>query len=99
MTTEATMDTAPTAPHSPAWMMQTQLTFGVALTAMGWAIATMPLDLWARGYLAMGTLLAVVSSINLAKTLRDDHESKRVSRRVEGAKIERFLAEHDPLRA
>jgi len=79
--------------------MQTQLTFAVSLLAMAWAIFTMSLDLWARGYLAMGTLLAVVSSINLAKTLRDEHESQRVSRRVEGAKIERFLAEHDPLRS
>lgn len=99
MSTETSIEPGHIGPHSAAWVMQTQLTFGVAIFAMGWAIFTMSIDLWAKGYLAMGTLLAVVSSINLAKTLRDEHESQRVSRRVEGAKIERFLAEHDPLRA
>lgn len=83
--------------HSSAWVAQTQLTFGAAIAAMGWGIFELDLDRWARGYLAMGALLLVVSSINLAKTLRDQHEAQRVSRKVEGARVERFLAQHDPL--
>lgn len=97
MSTESTVNATPASPHSPAWVMQTYLTFAIALSAMAWAIVAMPLDIWARGFLGMGTLLCVVASINLAKTVRDEHESQRVSRLVEGAKLERFLAEHDPL--
>lgn len=83
--------------HSAAWVMQTQLTFAVALGAMGFGITMLPLDLWARGYLVMGLLLTVVGSINLAKTIRDNHEAGRVERKVEGAKIEKFLSDHDPV--
>ena len=92
-----TLESADRPVHSSAWIAQTQLTFAVALSAMGFGIVMLPLDLWARGYLMMGTLLLVVASINLAKTIRDNHEAGRVSRKVEGAKIENFLATQDPL--
>lgn len=82
--------------HSQAWMMQTQLTFAVALGAMGWGITLLPVTFWARGYLLMGLLLTVVASINLAKTIRDNHEASRVTTKVEGAKIEKFLMDQDP---
>ncbi len=98
MTNSAVSQTyeAPDRPmHSVAWVGATQLIFAVALVAMAWGIVQIQLDVWAQGYLAMGTLLCIVSSINLAKTLRDQHEATRVSRRVEGAKLERFLADHN----
>lgn len=85
--------------HSSAWIASTQITFGLALFATGSGIFFLPLDIWARGYLAMGLLLCVVASINLSKTIRDQHEADRFVSKVEGAKVEQFLAKHDPMSA
>ena len=38
-------------------------------------ILFLPLDLWAKGYLAMGALMLTQSGITLTKTLRDNHEA------------------------
>lgn len=83
--------------HSPAWVAFTQLSFGVALIALGAGIFLLDVDLAARGYLAMGTLLVVVTSITMSKTIRDQHEAGRVTNRVEEAKLTNFLAAHDPI--
>lgn len=89
----------PTHPvHSAAWVASTQITFGVALVATATGIFYLPLDVWARGYLAMGMLLCIVSSINLSKTIRDQHEAQRFVSKVEGAKVEQLLNHHDPLK-
>ena len=38
------------------------------------------------------------STFALAKTLRDEHESKRVHTRLDDARLGKLLAEHDPFR-
>ncbi len=83
--------------HSSAWVAGTQVFFVASLVAMIWGISQINLDVWAQGYLAMGTMMCVFASINLAKTLRDVHEASRLTKRVEGAKLDRFLADHDSL--
>jgi len=93
-----TYETATRPVHSAAWIASTQITFGVALFATGTGIFFLPLNMWARGYLAMGMLLCVVASINLSKTIRDQHEAERFVSKVEGAKVEQFLAQHDPMK-
>jgi len=60
---------------SHAWVMQTYLTFGVALLAMALGILQIDLNIWARDYLGVGLLFTVVASINLSKTVRDQHEA------------------------
>ena len=82
--------------HSDAWVFQVKAAFGVAVVSMGTAIAYLPADPWIRAFLALGSLFLVSSSISLAKTLRDVHESKRFVNRVGEAKLERLLVEHDP---
>lgn len=85
--------------HSSAWVLQTKIQFGVAASAMLIGITMLPLEIWARMYLLMGSLLLCGSSLTLAKTLRDIHESSRLIHRVDEARIERILNAHDPFQA
>lgn len=83
--------------HSPSWVMFTQLSFAIALTAMTLGIVYLDIDLATRGYLSMGTLLVIITSINMSKTIRDQHEADRLARKVEDARLSDFLLKHDPL--
>jgi hypothetical protein len=56
-------------------------------------ILFLPLDLWAKGYLAMGVIMLVQSCITLTKTLRDNHEATKFLNRIEDARTERLLME------
>lgn len=87
-----------TEPHSTAWIAQVWLSFVVSLFAMLGGILFMPADLWTRGYFFMGLLFVVGSTLNLAKTVRDNHEAGRVSSVIHDARIEKILADHDPLK-
>jgi hypothetical protein len=86
------------APHSGAWIAQSWISFAVAIAAMAIGIWHLPVDAWIRGFFGLGTLFVVGSTFSLSKTLRDVHESTRLVSRVEEARVERLLAEHDPLK-
>ena len=51
-----------------------------------------------EAYLALAALYSITSAISLSKTLRDEHEQARLVQRVDEAKLERFLTEHDPFK-
>ena len=81
--------------HSQAWTSFSYASFAVAagMTAIGiWAL---PTDVWIKGYLAMATVFLIGSCFTLAKTVRDDHEGKRLANRLEDAKAEKLLMEID----
>jgi hypothetical protein len=84
--------------HSAAWVFQTQAAFAVSLASLGLGIAYLPVGPWERAFLALAALFSVSSSISLSKTLRDQHEARNVVARVDEAKLERMLAEHDPFK-
>lgn len=84
--------------HSAAWIFQTKLSFVVSLTGLVLGIVYLPVDPWVRAYLASVSLYAITSAISLSKTLRDEHEGRRLLTRVDEVKLERLLAEHDPFR-
>ena len=84
--------------HSAAWAFQTKVSFAVSLTGLILGIVYLPVEPWARAYLAATALYSITSAISLSKTLRDEHESHRIVNRVDEAKLERFLAEHDPFK-
>lgn len=86
----------PTPVHTNAWVVQTWLSFILSVSAMSIGILYLPVNLWIKGYLGMGVLFSVGSTISLSKTVRDIEESKRMISRLDEAKIERLLAEHDP---
>ena len=58
---------------------------------VGGGITLMPIDLWMKGFLGMGIMLLVQSSIALTKTIRDYQEALRLVNRIEDAKTERLL--------
>ncbi|WP_422927891.1 YiaA/YiaB family inner membrane protein [Singulisphaera sp. PoT] len=69
--------------HSPAWVFQTWASFAVSVGTTGVGIAYLPVDHWIQAFLGMGLLFTVGSTLNLAKTVRDLHESKRQSSKMD----------------
>jgi hypothetical protein len=84
--------------HSAAWIFQSWASFILSISAMTIGILNLPVDTWIKGYLGMGLMFSVGSTISLSKTVRDQHESSKILSRVDEAKLEKILAEHDPFR-
>ena len=80
-----------TAQHSGAWVAFTYASFVGAAAMVGLGILFMPIDIWMKGYFAMGVIMLVQSCVTATKTMRDLHESKRLVNRIEDAKTERLL--------
>lgn len=76
---------------SPSWILFTKASFGLALAGMIAGIVMMPVDLWIRGYLIMGSLFLCGSSFTMSKTLRDEFEANKLINRIEEAKAEKLL--------
>ncbi len=85
-------------PHSPAWIAQVWISFLLSFVAMLGGIWFLPGDGWTQGYLFMGLIFTVGSTMNLAKTVRDNHEAGKVHSVIHDARLEKLLAEHDPLK-
>jgi hypothetical protein len=89
-----------TTPHQSkntnAFFLQAGLSFGVALLSMVLAIVYLPVDPWVRAFLALGTLFLTTSSFTLAKCVRDAQENQYVVSRLDQARVDKILAEHDP---
>ena len=82
-------------PHSGAWVTFTYVSFSASAFMVAIGVFFLPLDLWIKGYLAMGVTMLVQSCTTLTKTMRDVHESARLVNRIEDAKTERLLMEID----
>ncbi len=83
---------------SPAFLAQAAIAFGVSFVATTIGIIYLPLDIWQRGFLLMTALFMVSSAFTLAKVIRDQFESTRVHQRIDEARVEKLMAEHDPFR-
>jgi hypothetical protein len=81
-----------------AFFVQAALSFGVSLAAACVAIAYLPVDSWVRAFLALSLLYVVTSSFTLAKCVRDHQDSTEVVSRVDQARLDKLLAEHDPFK-
>ncbi|MDA3629354.1 YiaA/YiaB family inner membrane protein [Saccharopolyspora oryzae] len=78
-----------------AFFVQSIVSFGVALTASTISVIYLPVDGWIRAFLALALLYAVTSTFTLAKCVRDRQEAASVISRVDQARLDKFLAEHD----
>ena len=80
---------------SPGWMVQVwaSFTFSVSITLIGIYFA--PVDLWVKGFFAMGLFFTVGSTFTLAKTMRDRFEASKFINRVATAKTEKILHEYE----
>jgi len=81
--------------HSSAWVIQTWLSFIISISVTSIGIFYMPVDSWIKAFMGMGLLFSVGSTVSLTKTQRDLHESTRIISKLEEAKVERILAEHN----
>lgn len=81
--------------HSSAWIIQTWASFILAISCTSIGIIYLPVDPWIKGFMGMGLLFTVGSTVSLTKTQRDIHESTKLISKIEEAKVEKILAEHN----
>ena len=80
---------------SPGYLASTQVSWALSVGLMVIGIAILPVDLWMRGYLGMGLFFTVSATITLSKTVRDNHEARKIVNRLHEVKTERILKEYD----
>jgi len=81
-----------------AFYAQAGIAFTVAVVALGFGIAYLPVDPWMRAFLALGSLFLVTSTFTLAKCVRDAQENSGLTSRLDQARLDKILAEHDPFK-
>lgn len=82
-----------------AFYAQAGISFGLALLSMVVAVLYLPVDPWVRAFLALGTLYLTTSTFTLAKCVRDAQETSSVVNRLDQARVDKILADHDPFRS
>lgn len=95
MTTKSSSSSSPT---TVAFFAQSAISFGLALLAVAVGLVYLPVDGWVRGFLAVGLLWTVTSAFTLAKCVRDRQEDSYLVSRVDQARLDKLLAEHDPFK-
>lgn len=80
---------------SNAWVAFTQISFVISLVAMIVGVYYLPVEIWVRGYLAVGLFFTVSSTIVLSKTMRDRHESRKIVNKIQEHKTERMLKDFE----
>jgi hypothetical protein len=90
------MSTPSTSKTTSAFYVQAGVSFAVAVGALIVGIAYLPVDPWMRAFLGLGSLFLVTSSFTLAKCVRDAQESSQIVTRLDQARVDKILAEHDP---
>jgi hypothetical protein len=85
--------------NTNAFFAQAGVSFAVALMSMLFAVLYLPVDPWVRAFLGLNTLFLVTSAFTLAKCIRDAQESQYVVSRLDQARVDKILAEHDPFRS
>lgn len=86
----------PASPTTAAFFLQAAIAFGVSLVTACIGIFYLPIDPWQRGFLAITLLFLTSSTFTLAKVVRDKQEQDTVRVRIDEARIDKLMAEHDP---
>ncbi|KAB1976970.1 YiaA/YiaB family inner membrane protein [Streptomyces sp. NPDC026665] len=79
-----------------AFYGQAVASFAIAMAATSIGIYRLDTDAWVRAFLAIAVLYLVTSAFTLAKVIRDRQEAGQIVSRVDQARLEKLLAEHDP---
>ncbi|MQA62670.1 MAG: hypothetical protein GEU86_14520 [Actinophytocola sp.] len=85
-------------PTTNAFYAQAAISFGVAMVSVTIGLLYLPVNAWVRAFLALGLLYTVTSAFTLAKVIRDRQEDTYLVSRVDQARLEKLLAEHDPFK-
>ncbi|MEU8172487.1 YiaA/YiaB family inner membrane protein [Microbispora hainanensis] len=81
-----------------AFYIQAVLSFAISVAGLAAGILYLPVTTWVRSFLALGLMYVVTSTFTLAKCVRDRQEESSVLSRVDQARLDKLLAEHDPFR-
>ena len=81
--------------HTAAWSVQVWASFLVAAIMTVGGTLMLQGDWWIKGYLLMGQLFLTGSSFTLAKTVRDNHEARKLRNRISRAKSEKLLKDYE----
>ena len=81
-----------------AFYAQAGISFAVAVVALAFGIAYLPVNPWMRAFLALGSLFLVTSTFTLAKCVRDAQENSGLTSRLDQARLDKILADHDPFK-
>ena len=84
--------------NTAAYYFQAVASFIVSAGATVVGIAYLPVNAWVRAFLALGLLYTITSAITLAKVVRDKQEESQLVGRVDQARLDKLLTEHDPYR-
>ncbi len=85
-------------PTTAGFFFQAAASFAVAGLTVIVGIVFLPVDPWVRAFLALGMLYTVSSAFTLAKCVRDRQEEAYVANRVDRARVDKLIAEHDPFK-
>jgi hypothetical protein len=92
------MTNPPRSRTTAAYYFQTVASFVVATGATLFGVAHLAVDVWVRAFLGIGMLYTITSAITLAKVIRDRQEESGLVGRVDQARLDKLLAEHDPFK-
>ncbi|MER5349487.1 YiaA/YiaB family inner membrane protein [Kitasatospora sp. NPDC002551] len=81
-----------------AYYIQAVLSFTLSAAALGIGIAFLPVEPWTRAFLALGLLYTITSTFTLSKVVRDRQETTELVTRVDQARLDKLLTEHDPFK-
>lgn len=90
------MNTPTVSKTTQAFYVQAGLSFALALCAVALGVVFLPVDPWMRAFMGLGCLFLVTSSFTLAKCVRDAQESTQIVTRLDQARVDKILADHDP---
>ncbi|MFC8917253.1 hypothetical protein E2C00_29310 [Streptomyces sp. WAC05374] len=82
--------------NTAAYYGQAVASFAIALGAVAIGIVNLEADAWVRAFLGIAVLYLTTSAFTLAKVVRDRQEAGQIVSRVDQARLEKLLAEHDP---
>lgn len=79
--------------HTNSWNFLVWAGFVISFSATVVGLIVAPLMIWVKAFLGMGIVFITVSCFSLAKTLRDQHEQRKLMNRITEAKTEKLLSE------
>ena len=80
---------------TPSWIFFVKTSFACALGGMMFGVIVMPVEIWMRGYMILGTLFLTGSTFTLSKTLRDQFEGSKLINKLAQARTEKLLKEYN----
>ena len=79
--------------NSNGWLFFVKASFAIALGATALGIVFAPIELLVKGYMGICALFLVSTTITLSKTMRDEHESRRLINKISDAKTKQLIKE------